>query len=123
MASKPSEDRNNSREPVLPLAILAPENLRMLSTSKISREGIGVCPLLYRIDFFVDSCGTWKSKTGGVLANDKSVSVRRRKELLIIIDYSNCATCATKSGEHSCSLASHLGIVEGLTERARSSVG
>ncbi len=35
----------------------------------------------------------------------------------------NYATCATKSGEHSCSLASHLGIVEGLAERARSSVG
>ncbi len=55
---KPSEGRNNSREPVLPIAILAPENLWTLSTSKISREGIGVCPLLYRIDFFVNSYGT-----------------------------------------------------------------
>lgn len=27
----------------------------------------------------------------------------------------NCDTCDTKSGEHSCSLVSHLGIVEGLT--------
>jgi len=53
VASKPSEDRNNSREPVLPLAILAPGNLWILSTSKISWDGIGVCSLLYRIDFLL----------------------------------------------------------------------
>jgi hypothetical protein len=34
-----------------------------------------------------------------------------------------CATCATKSGERGCSVVSYLGIVEGLTERARSSAG
>jgi hypothetical protein len=47
VGSQPLETIKYTREPVLPFAMLAPENERVLSISRLEREVSGVCAILY----------------------------------------------------------------------------